>query len=342
MNKEDIIANWQEYFLSQNITGETLVTYLAYITTLLEHDVPIVFEIDHLSMLLGLDLLEIRKIINSPQSFYRNFSIPKRSGGERVISMPYPTLLYIQRWIKSKILDKAIINDCAHGFIFNKSIITNAKVHAGQSVILKMDIADFFPSINIKRVISIFRKFGYSNSVSFYISSLCTLNNQLPQGAATSPTISNIIAKKFDYRLKKLAQSSNLNYTRYADDLTFSGKYISHKMISLVKTILSEEGFKTNENKTKLITGAGKKIVTGISINSHSLKLPKLKKRILRQQGYYLTKYPEKVRQEVSKDPFFMERIIGKYNFWLQVEPDNVFAKNTIKELRQISYSLMG
>jgi RNA-directed DNA polymerase len=339
MNK--IINDWQEFFLSQNIKDDTLQSYLAYLTRLVDHEVPIIFEIEHLSLLLGVDYLELLKIINSPESFYRLFEIPKRNGGLRTISMPYPTLLHIQHWIKTNILEKVLLHDCAHGFVKKKSILTNASIHVGKSIILKMDISDFFPSINLKRVISIFRRFGYSKDISFYLSSLCTLKDQLPQGAATSPMISNIIAKKFDHRLNNLANSLNLSYSRYADDLTFSGDYISYKFVPIVKKIIEEEGFRINDSKTKLLTGSGKKIVTGISISSHSLKLPKSRKRQLRQQGYYLSKYPGRIIKEFHGDPFYIDRMIGKFNFWLQIEPENKFALDTINNLKKISASIL-
>ena len=228
------IADWENYFKSHNIDDQSLGTYLEYIRVLLNNNVPIIFEIEHLSSLLGIEHKELIKIINSPQSFYRTFKIPKRNGGQRIISMPYPTLLFIQRWIKINILDKIELTDSAHGFIKNKSILTNAKTHLGNKIILKVDIADFFPSIKINRVISIFQKFEYPSKVSYYLSSLCTIDCHLPQGAATSPTISNIIAKKIDRRLSKLSDSFSLVYSRYADDLTFSGSFISPRIIPLI------------------------------------------------------------------------------------------------------------
>lgn len=333
-------ADWEKYFRSNDVDDQTLSEYVEYIKALLANDVPIIFEIDHLSSLLSIEHSELTKVINSPHSFYRTFNIPKRKGGIRIISMPYPTLLFIQRWIKTNILDKVELNDSAHGFIKNKSIITNANVHLKNKTILKMDITDFFPSINIGRVISVFHKFGYSTKVSYYLAALCTLDNKLPQGAATSPSISNIISKKMDHRLKRLSNSFGVLYTRYADDLTFSGHFISPRFIPLVSKILSEEGFKVNDAKTKLITGKGKKIITGISINSGILKLPKSKKRLLRKEGYYVAKYPVKFAKAFREDPFYIDQLIGKYNFWLQIEPDNTFARDTIKKLKNIANSL--
>lgn len=340
MNNNKTIADWNKYFTSKNVDEEAKLSYLKYISTLIDNNVPVIFEIDHLSLLLGIDSVEIRKIINSANSFYRGFQIPKRLGGYRNISVPYPTLLYIQRWIKTNILDKEKLSECANGFVNEKSIITNASIHIGNKNILKMDISNFFPSISVDRVISIFKKFGYSKKVSIYLSALCTLKNQLPQGAATSPVISNIISKKFDHRLEMLSKASFLNYSRYADDLTFSGEFISPKIIPTIKKILLEEGFFTNDKKTKIITGSGKKIVTGISIASNSLKLPKATKRELRQLGYFISHYPERYKKEFRQDPFYIDRLIGRYNFWLQVEPDNKFAKITIKDLKKISNSI--
>jgi len=280
MDYKETISDWEKYFTSQNVEEKTKLSYLEYVTRQVGNKVPIIFETEHLSLLLGVDFVELNKIINSPHSFYRSFQIPKRSGGCREISMPYPTLLYIQRWIKINILSKVELNDCANGFVKEKSIITNAKTHIGSKVILKMDISNFFPSIGINRVISIFKNFGYSKRVAYSLSTLCTLNNYLPQGAATSPPISNIIAKGFDSRLKMLAKSYNLTYSRYADDLTFSGNFIPHKIIIIIKEILLKEGFIINDKKTKIITGSGKRIITGISIASKSLKLPKSTKRL--------------------------------------------------------------
>jgi RNA-directed DNA polymerase len=330
-------SDWEEYLVSKEIIGDELNLYLEYVETLLNNNVPVIFDILHLSKLVGIDLQNLSRIINSQSSFYRNFSIPKRSHGKRTISMPYPTLLYIQRWIKDNILDKIIIHDSAHGFIKGRSVITNANVHVKNKTMLKMDISDFFPSINLKRVISIFRRLGYSNKISFYLAVLCTLDNSLPQGAATSPVISNIISNKLDNRLNKLATASNLTYSRYADDLVFSGKFISYKYISIIKKILKEEGFNVNNSKTRLITGNGKKIITGVSISTHSLKLPKSTKRIIRREGYYLSKYPQRYINKIHEDPFFVDRIIGKYNFWLQIEPNNKYAQTTITKLKTIS-----
>ena len=101
-----------------------------------------------------------------------------------------------------------------------------------------MDLADFFPSIAKPRVIKTFRRFGYPKNISFYLASICCVNNSLPQGASTSPILSNIIAKRFDKRLFALAKKYNLKYTRYADDLTFSGIHIPLNFLGIVEDIM--------------------------------------------------------------------------------------------------------
>jgi RNA-directed DNA polymerase len=117
---------------------------------------------------------------------------------------------------------------------------------------LKLDLKDFFPSINLNRIIFVFKSLGYPNKIAFYLASICSYNESLPQGAPTSPILSNIIAKQLDKRLISLAKKYSLKFTRYADDLTFSGKKIPAKFIEYIKNIIEDEGFVVNESKTRL------------------------------------------------------------------------------------------
>lgn len=280
----------------------------------------------------------LNRAINCTSSFYRTFDIPKRRGGVRTISTPLPMLLVSQRWILDNILSTVEISSAAHGFVRGRSVVTNATVHAGKKSFLKMDISDFFPSISINRVVSIFRRFGYTQKLSYALAALCCLNGRLPQGAATSPMISNIVAKKFDGRLGSLAKSFNLSYTRYADDLTFSGETIPIKIINYIKNIVEDEKFRINEDKTVLATGRCKKIVTGISVSEDTLKLPKETKRQLRQELHYLTAngFLQHTETIGNNDPLYIESLLGKFSFWRQVEPENEYVRNGIESLRKI------
>ncbi len=230
-------------------------------------------------------------ILKFPSSYYRTFNIPKRKGGYREICSPYPSLLYIQRWINNNILNTIPLEDNSHGFRCMKSIITNANQHLGTKALLKMDIENYFPSISLNRVIEIFQRCGYPNKISYYLSSFCCLNNSLPQGAATSPTLSNIVFKKADRRLNGLAKRWNLTYTRYADDLTFSGDYIPHDFSSYVTSIINDEGFNVNKTKTTLITKKGKKLLQEYQLLQTKCVYPEKKKREYRKEAHYLTKF---------------------------------------------------
>ena len=303
---------------------------------------PPIFEFDHLALLLGRTNEYLASAVNRPSYHYRTFSIPKRLGGERLISSPYPALLECQQWINKNILYKLKTHKAAHGFVRQKSIVSNAKKHLNKKCLLKMDLLNFFPSINLRRVIAIFRSVGYPPNISFYIASLCCLEDSLPQGAATSPALSNLVAFKLDLRLNALSKQFKLVYTRYADDLTFSGRHIGLGFLSLVSSIIDDEGFSANHSKTKLIRGEGKKIVTGISVKDKTLKLPRAYKRKLRQEVHYIHKhgYIEHLRNRKIQDLKYIERLYGKVQFWLSIEPNNTFAqfsKSVLENIRDAS-----
>jgi RNA-directed DNA polymerase len=292
--------------------------------------------------LFGMQKNILASIVSKSSSFYYNFEIPKRNGGSRKISAPYPVLLDAQRWIYENILIQQPLHESSKGFVKNVSIVDNAKEHLNQKYLLKMDVENFFPSIKINRIISIFRNLGYTKKISYYLASICCSNNELPQGAATSPTLSNIIAKRLDYRLNGFANKFELKYTRYADDFTFSGEVLPVRLIRYIEKIVKEEGFVINSSKTKLLSDKKQKIVTGISISSGKLTIPKKKKREVRQNIYHvLTKGLFAHQKHInSHDPIYLERLLGYLYFWYSVEPKNSFVLNSIKGLKDYSKKL--
>lgn len=288
---------------------------------------PIIFDFDHLAKLLGRTPVYLASVVNSSQNHYREFTIPKRSGGVRSIHAPYPALLECQEWILKNILQKSRIHPCAHGFVAKRSIITNATTHLGAATFLKIDIADFFPSIKISRLIHYFKSLGYNNRVSFYLAAICSLDDCLPQGAPTSPTLCNIVARPLDWRLTNLCQKFKISYTRYADDLAFSGEKITWKFAEYVIHILNECGFEPNTKKTQLHIDARKRILTGISILGNEARVPKDYKRRLRQEIFYIEKFGvhNHMNSKRIKDASYLERLIGRIQFVLSVEPENQF-----------------
>ena len=329
---------WKENISKHVSVDRWLEAYSRYIDILEGNNVPVIFELNHLSTLVGVELGVLNRSIYGTESFYRTFEIPKSSGGMRKIDAPYPSLLGIQKWITQNILSSVRLSDYTHGFVKRRSIITNAKMHLGARCMLKMDIENFFPSISLKRVIAIFRFLGYSPSVSYFLSTLCCLNGQLPQGGGASPQISNIVTTPLDRRLGGLAKSYELIFTRYADDLAFSGNYIPIKFIEIVATVVKSEGFSINTKKTKLMRGGGRRIVTGISIGSGELKFPKASKRKLRQEIYWLEKKGILSQSEYGGnfDPMYVDRLLGKLNFWKSVETENQYVIEKIETIKKL------
>ncbi|AVO56720.1 reverse transcriptase domain-containing protein [Pseudomonas chlororaphis] len=332
------IRNWLSHFRQRGVSEALVEIYAEYIKTLVGNSVPVIFEFEHLSRLMGVDQTRFRAMVNSPSSFYRTFYIKKRLGGLREISSPFPSLLMCQDWIYKNILINIPIHPCAHGFAPEKSIFTNATPHLKARCLLKMDIKDFFPSIKINWVANFFNQIGYADNVSFYLASLCCKEGRLVQGSSTSPYLTNILLYGLDQRLFGLAKTYNMTYTRYADDLTFSGEYIPHTVIDIVKSIILDFGLKPNSEKTRLQIDKNQKIVTGLSVAGDSLSAPRSFKRELKKELHFIRKfgYESHLAKKKIRKPFYLDSLIGKVNFWLQAEPNDQHAKQALVTLREL------
>jgi retron-type reverse transcriptase len=250
-----------------------------------------------LANLLDINLNELRFLSYSrPGSkvhHYRRFEIPKKTGGTRLISTPMPRLKKAQYWILENILNQVPVHEAAHGFMTGKSIVSNAMPHLQSDVVINMDLENFFPTITYRRVKGLFQKLGYAEKVATLLALLCTEHpvdeieldgevfyvaqgeRQLPQGAPTSPMISNLITYRLDKRLAGVAKALGLRYSRYADDLTFSiakDKGIDvngtlKKLFWRVKGIIQSEGFIIHPDKTRIMRKGMQQEVTGIVVN---------------------------------------------------------------------------
>lgn len=283
----------------------------------LKNGVPIILNTYQLSNVLGIKWEVLKKVINNSQKMYYNFNISKKSGGMRKISMPEEILKQIQLLIKEKILSKIKISDSANGFVENKSIITNAKEHLSKEKILNIDLKDFFPSIHRNRVYYIFKYLcGYSNNVSFCLTNLVTYKNSLPQGAPTSPMLSNIVAYMMDIRFEKLAGKLDIKYTRYADDITFSGNKnrINNNLLVNVTNIINDCGFKINDKKTRFESKGSRQEVTGLVVNNDTVNVPKNYIKKIRQELYYIKKFGIKSHREKVgfKNKYYKDHLLGK------------------------------
>lgn len=207
MKKESYLIALKKSMEENGYNDEYISLCIKYATRLIENNLPVIFDIKHLSLLLGVNSKKMNSMLFGNDSYYNKYDIPKKSGGNRTIYAPKKELKYVQRWILVEILNKIRISEFATGFTRGKSIIDNAKIHLNQECVFNIDIKDFFPSINFFKVYKIFRYYGYTEEVSFLLSKLCTLHDRLPQGSPASPALSNIVCLKLDKRLHCLAQS---------------------------------------------------------------------------------------------------------------------------------------
>lgn len=218
---------------------------------------------------------------------YNVFRIPKRSGGWREILEPKPELKAKQRSILAWLMARRIgPSPYAHAFVRKRSILTNALPHVGKRVVVKIDMKDFFPSITEGQVAQALVREGLTGSESRAIAQICTVEGRLPQGAPTSPFLSNLVFKPFDYRLAGIAKAwsksaSPTAFTRYADDLAFSGNNPRlNLIIHPVRAILDEAGFVINRAKTRVYRASNRQTVTGVIVNSVANVDRKLRRRL--------------------------------------------------------------
>jgi RNA-directed DNA polymerase len=260
---------------------------------LLRAGLPVMSTPAQLARALGLTISRLRWLAFhaevATRTHYIQFTIPKKSGGQRTLSAPHRTLALAQRWIFEQIVSRLPAEPAAHGFLPGHSILTNARPHAGRAIVVNLDLEGFFPSIGFPRVRKVFERVGYSPAVATILALLCTECPRktvifegtayhvatgprgLPQGACTSPGLSNQVARRLDRRLTGLAAKLGLTYTRYADDLTFSGDEALEKrvgyLMARVRHVAQDEGFTVNESKTRVLRRSTAQMVTGLVVN---------------------------------------------------------------------------
>jgi len=264
---------------------------------------------------LGLTIGELRWLAFHREAatsiHYRRFFIPKRDGTKRAIWAPLPRLKAAQRWVLRNVVERLLVHGAAHGFLAGRSTVTNAAKHAGARVVVKIDVRHFFPTVTLPRVKGLFRKAGYREQVATLLALLCTEAPReiveqdgktyyvalgpraLPQGAPTSPAITNALCLRLDQRLTGLAAKLGWRYTRYADDMTFSLP-VGHKgpprlgvLLGLVRTIVNAEGFTLHPDKTRVSRSGGRQAVTGLVVNgSGGPRVPRALRRQLRAAAH--------------------------------------------------------
>lgn len=204
----------------------------------------------------------------NPTRYYRTFPIKKRGGGERMISAPRTFLKAVQYYILRFILQKQPVSDFATGFVRGKGIVHNARLHVGLPFLLNVDLRDFFGSVTSIQVREEFLKIGFPITVADSLAQLCTFGGSLPQGAPTSPALSNLVFAEIDQRIAVLASVRGIGYSRYADDMTFSAlRPIARHFLTELDQTLKGRGFRLNPDKTRFAGPGQARYVTGLVVN---------------------------------------------------------------------------
>lgn len=334
-------------FLGEGVSSQ-LHDRRAEIERLEAHGLPLLATPEQLAAHLEITVSRLRWLAFHQEAaqttHYVQFEVPKRTGGTRVLAAPKPEIAAVQERILETILAKVPLDDAAHGFVTGRSTVTNARPHQGRDLVINLDLSDFFPSVTFPRVRGVFRSFGYSPAVATILALLCTEcprrtlayddrtyhvavgPRALPQGACTSPAISNLVARKLDRRLRGLSDKHGLTYTRYADDLTFSAGTEKRSelgmMLARMRHVIEDEGFALNPKKVRVQRKGGRQTVTGIVVNEKTkLGLPRHEVRRLRAV-LHSAKTTGLQAQNRAKHPDFRAHLAGKIAYLAMIDPE--------------------
>ena len=269
------------------------------------------------------DISLLYMISNHIYDNYRIIKLKKRNGKERVITAPKYHLKRVQRILLEHVLMGQSISSYAMAYRKGYSLKDNAKVHVGKHILLKLDIKDFFDNISFMDVYrTCFSEFP--KSIGMLFTYLVCYDEHLPQGAVTSPMISNLILKDFDEEVGHFCELKNISYTRYSDDLTFSGDFKVREVISFVSKLLKKQGLELNYHKIHVVRHHQRQLVTGVLVNN-KVSIPDFYKKNIRQEMYYIRKYGvtshlEYLHQDMNEH-VYLNSLLGKVNYVLQVEP---------------------
>ncbi len=301
-------------------------------------------ELSSLTTDLGFSARTLYSVARRVRKHYHEVSIPKKDGTERKLSVPDELLKRIQRRIAEKILMYEDISPYATAYRVCASTLINAKAHLDKKCILKLDINHFFDSIIfpvVKNKVFTEEKYSYANRI--LLTALCIYEDSVPQGAPTSPVISNIILREFDFHMGSWCSERGITYTRYCDDMTFSGEFEAGEVIKEVEDALAKEGFYLNRKKTAFLKDGQRKEVTGIVVND-KVSVPKEYRRKIRSEVHYIKKFGidshlSHIGCNTDKVKYLMS-LFGKINYALSVSPDNAEMKNCKKIIGKILYKL--
>lgn len=304
-----------------------------------KNPLPFICDVEQLADFFGKTTRNIFHTVRTCDSMYQTVSIPKKSGGYRELSVPDEKLKMYQRKILHRILNYLPISKHATAYHKSATLAQNASAHIGHKYLLKLDITDFFNSITFMQVYSTaFNTSCFPMQIGTMLTTLCCHKDVLPQGAPTSPALSNIVMKNFDDSFGAWFEEKGFSYTRYCDDITVSGNEKLYPAFRKAKNKLEAMGFEINEKKTHFITNANRQSVTGITVNE-KLSIAKDYKQRLRQEIYYALRFG--VENVIKRNHLtdymingivdrerYVEYLLGKINYVLSIEKNSTWFAN--------------
>ena len=265
-----------------------------------------------------------------------------RGRKNRVLSVPNAFLRAVQRRILDRCLSKLPVSQYSTAYRRGVSLLDNARPHVGKECIVKLDISGFFDSIDDDMVYVVMKRFRLSVPATTLLTHLCVHNSVLPQGAPTSPCIANLVMKHFDERLGKWCSERSITYTRYCDDMTFSGTreaIRSAQLITKVRKMLARQGFTLNDKKTVVVGVSQQQRVTGIVVNEKP-QVPRELRRSIRQEVYYCTKYGVKESLERRGDNTppeqYLRSLLGRIGFAIQTDRSNTEMQEYYSQIKEL------
>lgn len=305
-------------------------------------NLPKIYDLNSFSRVIGLSTTIIYLLSKETNRYYNSRFIPKKKKGSvRQLDIPSFSMRIVQNWIKRNILDSIPISNSAMAFRKGKNygIKKNAELHKENEYILKIDFENFFGNISREKVFYAFKSVGYNNTISDILTNICTYNESLPQGAVTSPSISNIVCKMLDSRLEGLASKRNITYSRYADDLIFSSndEVLLKKTKKVIFDIIDDEGFNINNDKIRFISPQTRKSITGLLIVENKVIVPKELKRKVRAMIHNMvvsTDYDniDKIKGYIA----YISSIESNYKEKIKVYINNIIEKEQYRVFNDI------
>lgn len=282
------------------------------------------------------------------EEHYRPVEIPKKGGGTRKLLAPDYLLLRVQKNILHHVLEGLHVSGYAKAYVPHQSVVENAKPHVGAKQILKLDIQDFFGSISYFLVYRYaFPGIYFPPEVRTLLAHLCCCRDSLPQGAPTSPAVSNLVMKPFDTYMGNWCAERGIQYTRYSDDMTFSGDFDVREVKGRTRGFLAAYGFELNEKKTRVQRAHRRQTVTGIVVNEKP-QVSRAYRRKLRAEIYYCGKYGaeshlqrcggyglEKAKGDAAVR-HYLRQLLGKIDYVLQVNPGDaefLQSRRTVQDM---------